>query len=107
ARTDAPGGVEPVIDAGAIGLKIHEDWGAYPEIVDATLVAAEAHDIAVCLHSDSLNESTELAGTPEAIGERTVDAYHVQGWGGGSCLRFRAVTGSPTTTNGSFGTSRR
>jgi urease subunit alpha len=83
ARTDAPGGLDPVVEAGAVGLKIHEDWGAYPEIVDATLRAAGDHDIAVCLHTDSLNESSELAGTLEAIGERTVHAYHVEGSGGG------------------------
>jgi urease subunit alpha len=83
ARTDAPGGLDPVIEAGSVGLKIHEDWGAYPEIVDATLMAAADHDIAVCLHTDSLNESTDLAGTIAAIGDRTVHAYHVEGSGGG------------------------
>jgi urease subunit alpha len=83
ARTAAPGGLDPVVEAGAVGLKIHEDWGAYPEIVDATLVAAGAHDIAVCLHTDGLNESTELEGTVEAIGGRAVHAYHVEGAGGG------------------------
>jgi urease subunit alpha len=83
ARTDLPGEVDTLIEAGAVGLKIHEDWGAYPEIVDATLRAADAHDIAVCLHTDSLNESTELEGTLEAIAGRTVHAYHVEGSGGG------------------------
>ncbi len=83
ARTDVPGGLDPVIEAGSVGLKIHEDWGAYPEIIDATLRAADAHDIAVCLHTDSLNESTALAGTIEAIAGRTVHAYHVEGSGGG------------------------
>jgi urease subunit alpha len=83
ARTDVPGGLDPVIEAGAVGLKIHEDWGAYPEIIDATLRAAADHDIAVCLHTDSLNESSELAGTLEAIDGRTVHAYHVEGSGGG------------------------
>jgi len=83
ARTDVPGGLDPVIEAGAVGLKIHEDWGAYPEIIDATLRAADAHDIAVCLHTDSLNESTELDGTVQAIAGRTIHAYHVEGSGGG------------------------
>ncbi len=83
ARADRREPLDALIEAGAIGLKIHEDWGAYPEIVDSTLSAAEAHDIAVCLHSDGLNESTELEGTIEAIGERTVHAYHVEGAGGG------------------------
>ena len=79
----SPAGLDPAIEAGAVGLKIHEDWGAYPEIIDATLRAAEAHDIAVCLHTDSLNESTELEGTVAAIAGRTIHAYHVEGSGGG------------------------
>jgi urease subunit alpha len=83
ARTDVPGAVERVVDAGAIGLKIHEDWGAYPEVIDATLHVADAHDIAVCLHTDSLNESAELDETVAAIGGRAVHAYHVEGTGGG------------------------
>ncbi len=83
ARTDVAGGLDPAIEAGACGLKIHEDWGAYPDIIDATLRAADAHDIAVCLHTDSLNESTELEGTVAAIAGRTVHAYHVEGSGGG------------------------
>jgi urease subunit alpha len=83
ARTDVPGQVERVIEAGACGLKIHEDWGAYPEIVDATLRLADAHDVAVCLHTDGLNESAELEDTVEAIAGRAVHAYHVEGVGGG------------------------
>ena len=83
ARTDVPGQVERVIEAGACGLKIHEDWGAYPEIVDATLRAADAHDVAVCLHTDGLNESCELEDTVDAIDGRAVHAYHVEGAGGG------------------------
>jgi urease subunit alpha len=83
ARTDVPGQVERVLEAGACGLKIHEDWGAYPEIVDATLREADAHDVAVCLHTDGLNESAELEDTVEAIAGRAVHAYHVEGTGGG------------------------
>jgi urease subunit alpha len=83
ARTDVPGQVERVIEAGACGLKIHEDWGAYPEIVDATLLRADDHDVAVCLHTDGLNESAELEDTVAAIAGRAVHAYHVEGAGGG------------------------
>ena len=83
ARTEVSGPVERVIEAGACGLKIHEDWGAYPEIIDATLALADAHDIAVCLHTDGLNESGELDETIGAIGGRAVHAYHVEGVGGG------------------------
>lgn len=83
ARTDLAGPVERVIEAGACGLKIHEDWGAYPEIIDATLRLADAHDVAVCLHTDGLNESAELEDTIAAIAGRTIHAYHVEGVGGG------------------------
>jgi urease subunit alpha len=83
ARADGRAPLDSLIEAGSVGLKVHEDWGAYPEIVDATLAAAEAHDVAVCLHTDGLNESTELEGTIEAIGGRTIHAYHVEGAGGG------------------------
>jgi urease subunit alpha len=95
ARTDAPGGLEPAVDAGAVGLKIHEDWGAYPEIIDATLVAADAHDIAVCLHTDGLNESVELEGTVEAIAGRAIHAYHVEGVGGGHIPDLLAIVREP------------
>ncbi len=82
-RTDVTSAVERVVEAGAVGLKIHEDWGSYPEVIDATLCLADDHDIAVCLHTDSLNESAELADTVHAIGGRAVHAYHVEGAGGG------------------------
>ncbi len=83
ARTDAPGQIERVIEEGACGLKVHEDWGAYPEIIDATLARADAYDVAVCLHTDGLNESCELEDTVDAIAGRAVHAYHVEGAGGG------------------------
>src|SRR5262245_46445688 len=83
ARTDVPGPAEQIIELGACGLKIHEDWGAYPEVVDATLRLADAHDVAVCLHTNGLNESCELEDTVDAIAGRAVHAYHVEGAGGG------------------------
>ncbi len=83
ARTDLAWPVERVLEAGACGLKIHEDWGAYPEIVDAVLGLAEAHDVQVCLHTDGLNESCELEDTVAATRGRTIHAYHVEGVGGG------------------------
>ena len=82
-RTDVAGVAEAMIASGAIGLKVHEDWGAIPRIIDATLTTADAFDVAVCLHTDGLNESGELEETVAAIGGRTVHAYHVEGVGGG------------------------
>jgi|RhiMethySRZTD1v2_1073278.scaffolds.fasta_scaffold09048_6 urease subunit alpha len=83
ARTNVPGPAERIIELGACGLKIHEDWGAYPEVVDATLRLADAQDVAVCLHTDGLNESCQLEDTVDAIAGRAVHAYHVEGAGGG------------------------
>ncbi len=83
ARTGDPATSEPVLAAGAVGLKVHEDYGAYPDIIDAALRCADAHDVAVCLHTDGLNESCEIDETVAAIAGRTVHAYHVEGSAGG------------------------
>jgi urease subunit alpha len=83
ARSSDPGFAERMIGSGAIGLKVHEDWGASARIVDAALTTAEAFDVAVSLHTDGLNESGELEETVAAIAGRTVHAYHVEGAGGG------------------------
>jgi urease subunit alpha len=96
ARTELAGPVEPVLEAGACGLKIHEDWGAYPEIVDATLRLADAHDVTVCLHTDGLNESCELEETIAAIDGRAVHAYHVEGAGGGHVPDLIGITRAPS-----------
>lgn len=111
ARTDARGAVERVLEAGSIGLKVHEDWGAYPEVIDATLRLADAHDVAVCLHTDSLNESAELTDTVAAIDGRAVHAYHVEGTGGGHIPDVMGLVAEPnivcssTTPTIPFGTA--
>ncbi len=111
ARTDVPGQVERLIEAGACGLKVHEDWGAYPEVVDAALSLAEVHDVAVSLHTDGLNESCELEDTVAAIGGRAVHAYHVEGAGGGhvpdliGLVREESVVCSSTTPTLPYGTA--
>lgn len=83
ARSTDPGALETLLDAGAIGFKIHEDYGAYPELIDATLRFADDADVSVSLHTDGLHESAELEDTVAAIAGRTVHAYHVEGSGGG------------------------
>ncbi|MEO8272789.1 MAG: urease subunit alpha [Chloroflexota bacterium] len=83
ARSTDPATLEILLDAGAVGFKIHEDFGAYPELIDATLRFAEGRDVSVSLHTDGLHESAELEDTIAAIAGRTVHAYHVEGSGGG------------------------
>ena len=83
ARAEIPGRLEQLLEAGAVGFKIHEDYGAYPELIDAVLAFAEGADCSVSLHTDGLHESAELEETVAAIAGRTVHAYHVEGTGGG------------------------
>jgi len=83
ARSTATGDLESLVDAGAIGLKVHEDYGATAEIIDAAVSFADAASIAIALHTDGLHESAELEDTVSAIAGRTVHAYHVEGTGGG------------------------
>ncbi len=83
ARAEDDGPLDALLEAGACGFKIHEDYGAYPELIDHVLRFADANDVAVALHTDGLHESAELEDTVAAIGGRTVHAYHVEGSGGG------------------------
>jgi len=83
ARSTDTSSLDALLEAGAVGFKIHEDYGAYPALIDATLTYADAHDVSVSLHTDGLHESAELEDTVAAIAGRTVHAYHVEGSGGG------------------------
>jgi urease subunit alpha len=83
ARSTEPAALEMLLDAGAVGFKIHEDYGASPQLIDATLRFADEHDVSVSLHTDGLHESAELEDTVAATAGRTVHAYHVEGSGGG------------------------
>lgn len=71
------------IEAGAIGLKIHEDWGSTPKVIDTCLNIAEKYDIQVAIHTDTLNEAGFVEDTIRAIRERTIHTYHTEGAGGG------------------------
>ena len=83
ARSRHDGPLDALLEAGAVGFKIHEDYGAYPELIDHALAYADAHDVSVSLHTDGLHETAELEDTIAAIAGRTVHAYHVEGSGGG------------------------
>src|SRR4028118_1135896 len=71
------------IEAGALGLKIHEDWGSTPAVIDASLKVADELDVQVAIHTDTLNESGFLEDTINAINGRTIHTYHTEGAGGG------------------------
>ena len=91
------------IRAGACALKLHEDWGTTPAAIDCCLTVADAHDIQVMIHTDTLNESGFVENTLKAIGGRTIHAYHTEGAGGGHAPDIMRVVGSqnviPSSTN--------
>ena len=101
--------LDGLVDAGAIGFKIHEDNGAYPELIDWVLRYCDERDLSVSLHTDGLHESAELEDTVAAIAGRTVHAYHVEGSGGGhvpdllGLVREPSILCSSTTPTLPFG----
>ena len=83
------------IAGGCVGLKIHEDWGAMPSVIDTCLAVADELDFQVQLHTDTLNESGFLEDTLEAINGRTIHMYHTEGAGGGHAPDIIRVAGEP------------
>lgn len=71
------------IEAGAIGLKLHEDWGTTPKAIDTCLKVADLYDVQVAIHTDTLNEAGFVEDTIAAIAGRTIHTYHTEGAGGG------------------------
>ncbi|RKR83434.1 urease subunit alpha [Mucilaginibacter gracilis] len=75
--------LEEQIEAGALGLKIHEDWGSTPAVIDASLQVADKYDVQVAIHTDTLNEAGFLEDTLNAIAGRVIHTFHTEGAGGG------------------------
>jgi len=78
-----PAALEEQIHAGAMGLKLHEDWGTTPAAIDCCLSVAERYDVQVAIHTDTLNESGFVEDTFAAFKGRTIHTYHTEGAGGG------------------------
>ena len=89
----SPFPMEESIEAGACGFKIHEDLGAYGNVIDTCLRIAEQADVSVALHTDGLQESADVRGTIEAIDGRAVHAYHIEGAGGGHAPDLLTMAG--------------
>lgn len=83
------------VEAGAMGLKIHEDWGATPAVIDHCLNVADTYDIQVAIHTDTLNEGGCVEDTLAAIGGRTMHTYHTEGAGGGHAPDIIKAAGFP------------
>lgn len=91
------------VEAGAIGLKLHEDWGTTPASIDCCLGVADNYDVQVAIHTDTLNEAGFVEDTLAAIGDRTIHTYHTEGAGGGHAPDIIKVCGFgnilPSSTN--------
>lgn len=98
-----PEALQQQVAAGAIGLKLHEDWGTTPSAIDQCLAVAEATDTQVSIHSDTLNESGFVEDTIAATKGRTLCAFHTEGAGGGHAPDILRVVGEanflPSSTN--------
>ena len=98
-----PAALEEQVEAGALALKLHEDWGTTPAAIDCCLSVADAHDIQVMIHTDTLNESGFVEDTIAAFKGRTIHAFHTEGAGGGHAPDIMKVAGLdnvlPSSTN--------
>jgi urease subunit alpha len=102
-NTSRPEGLADQILAGAIGLKLHEDWGTTPAAIDCCLSVAEKYDVQVTIHTDTLNESGNVDDSIAAFKGRTIHTYHTEGAGGGHAPDIIKVCGEanvlPSSTN--------
>jgi urease subunit alpha len=98
-----PGALREQIAAGAIGLKLHEDWGTTPAAIDCCLGVADEMDVQVAIHTDTLNESGFVEQTLAAMKGRTIHTYHTEGAGGGHAPDIIKACGQanilPSSTN--------
>jgi urease subunit alpha len=105
-NTSRPEGLGEQIAAGAIGLKLHEDWGTTPATIDACLSAADRFDVQVAIHTDTLNESGFVDDSIAAFKGRTIHTYHTEGAGGGHAPDIIKVCGEPNVLPSSTNPTR-
>jgi urease subunit alpha len=94
-NTSRPQPLDAQIEAGAIGLKLHEDWGTTPAAIDSALAVAERYDVQVAIHTDTLNEAGFVEESIRAMKGRTIHTYHTEGAGGGHAPDILKVCGEP------------
>ncbi|NRD49952.1 MULTISPECIES: urease subunit alpha [Corallococcus] len=105
-NTSLPEGLLDQVCAGAIGLKLHEDWGTTPAAIDTCLTLADAEDVQVTIHTDTLNESGYVDDSLAAFKGRTIHTYHSEGAGGGHAPDIIRVCGAPNVLPSSTNPTR-
>jgi urease subunit alpha len=101
-----PDGLEEQVEAGAMGLKLHEDWGTTPATIDTCLSVADDYDIQVAIHTDTLNEAGFVEDTIAAFKDRVIHTYHTEGAGGGHAPDIIKVCGQPNVLPSSTNPTR-
>ena len=94
-NSSLPEGLNEQVEAGAIGLKLHEDWGTTPATIDTCLSVAERYDVQVAIHTDTINEAGFVEDTIKAFKGRTIHSFHTEGAGGGHAPDIIKVCGEP------------
>ncbi|MEI2386591.1 urease subunit alpha [Breoghania sp. JC706] len=101
-----PAALEEQVRAGAMALKLHEDWGTTPAAIDCCMSVADAYDVQVMIHTDTLNESGFVENTVNAFKGRTIHAFHTEGAGGGHAPDILKVVSYPNVIPSSTNPTR-
>ena len=101
-----PAALEEMVLAGATSLKLHEDWGTTPAAIDCCLSVADAYDVQVMIHTDTLNESGFVEDSIAALKGRTIHAFHTEGAGGGHAPDLIRICGQPNVIPSSTNPTR-
>lgn len=105
-NTSNPSVLTDVLKAGAAGFKLHEDWGTTPSAIDAALGFADEHDVAITIHTDTLNESGFVDDSIAAMKGRTIHTYHTEGAGGGHAPDIIKIVSQPNVLPSSTNPTR-
>ena len=105
-NSSLPAALDEQIEAGVMGLKLHEDWGTTPAAIDNCLSVAERYDVQVAIHTDTLNESGFVEDTLSAFKGRTIHTYHTEGAGGGHAPDIIKACGAPNVLPSSTNPTR-
>ena len=96
ANSSEPGPLVEQIAAGAVGYKLHEDWGTTPAAIDCALAVADQYDVSVAIHTDSINECGNVENTIKSFNGRTIHTFHTEGAGGGHVPDTMVLASCPT-----------
>ena len=105
-NASTPAGLVEQVEAGACGLKLHEDWGTTPAAIDCCLGVGDRYDVQVAIHTDTLNESGFVEESIAAFKGRTIHAYHTEGAGGGHAPDIIRLCGEPNVLPSSTNPTR-